>query len=505
MGYKSGIVTSETVSIQHDLDFELAFQITELSQLTDTSSKIFYRAKETLGFHWFVYIATCLVFSAITSYCYGQSIQHSGIGQFMHFFIVFSFPLYPVSVILLAKGWMEQLIITAIIFFIYVICLYISWASLANNKTTYWNALLSLTYFNFVPLVLILLCRIKWIRAAGLFVLSFFVITLSGPAILFYYTNNHLSFFENWTNRFDNNGTLIIWLLLSTLIVIILAWITLKGIKYLYINKWINDMQLNADACLLLFNITYAVFIYSNSPLYALISFTAFPAYKISGYILFYFLRKRKLKQVSPRLLLLRVFALGDASRYLFERVLKHWRYAGSIQMISGPDLATTTIEPHEIISYVRGKLKNSFCEDEESIKQNISRADILPDMDGTHRVNEFFCRDDNWKEVLKKLVSQSDVVFMDLRSFSEKFKGCQYEIEALVNLVSLDKLVFMIDDKTDILFTKTVFVKAFQLAGNNSANSSVQQPVIFYKIKNNRHKDVFNLLNLLCLKVEVS
>ncbi|NTV78366.1 MAG: hypothetical protein HGA25_04290, partial [Clostridiales bacterium] len=213
-------------------------------------------------------------------------------------------------------------------------------------------------------------------------------------------------------------------------------------------------------------------------------SLLAFPAYKLTGFLLLYLLRIRKVKKVSPGLLLLRVFALGEDSKNLFERILKHWRYAGSIQMISGPDLATTTVEPHEIVSFVSGRMKDSFCESEESINQNISKIDNLPDLDGTHRVNEFFCRDNNWKYVLQQLVVHSDIVLMDLRKFSDQFKGCKYEIEALVNLVPLNRIVFVIDDETVIPFTQKVFAGAFHLAGKNSVNKAIPLPAItLYKI----------------------
>ena len=59
----------------------------------------------------------------------------------------------------------------------------------------------------------------------------------------------------------------------------------------------------------------------------------------------------------NTRLLLLRVFALGKRSEHYFDLVTKHWRHIGSVQLTAGPDLATTTVQPHEFLEFISGKL----------------------------------------------------------------------------------------------------------------------------------------------------
>jgi hypothetical protein len=54
---------------------------------------------------------------------------------------------------------------------------------------------------------------------------------------------------------------------------------------------------------------------------------------------------------------------LGKVSQRLFDALDKHWRHVGSIQMIAGPDLATTTVEPHEFLDFLRGRLARRFID----------------------------------------------------------------------------------------------------------------------------------------------
>ena len=511
MGYSSVkfVVPVETIEkTEQELFVEPRFNIINASQLPKDTSPIYLKLKETLGYHWFVYGAMCLVFASINAWCILHQFETIGIWQFLYIGLVFFFPFLPVSFMLLANGMKQRLIIGAILGFLFITSTYIIWASAATNGMTFSSSLLPMLLYNIIPVCIISIFRLETIKALGLFIYSFFIICFSGPALFSFYLITNPESMEAIGYKFIDMGfsattTLISWAAISILIAGLVGWFLFKKIKNLYLQKKLNDIQLNADAVMLLFNITYSLFISFDSTTYALVSLLAFPVYKITGYILFYFLRQRKVKAISPRLLILRVFALGDDSKNLFERILKHWRYAGSIQMISGPDLATTNLEPHEVISFVSGQLKNSYCEDSESIEKNISNADILPDLDGTHRVNEFFCRDNNWKEVLKKLVKNSEVVLMDLRKFSEKFKGCKYEIEALAKLVSFKKLIFIIDETTVISFTKEVFTNAFCMAGKGSINITEQQPVNLYKIDKNKDMDALKILNLLCSKID--
>lgn len=69
---------------------------------------------------------------------------------------------------------------------------------------------------------------------------------------------------------------------------------------------------------------------------------------------------------------------------------------------------------------------------------------------DGRFRVNDFFCHEDTWQMVLSRLVSDSHAVLMELRGFSTQNAGVVFEIQELINVVSVARVVFVVDETTD-------------------------------------------------------
>ena len=93
------------------------------------------------------------------------------------------------------------------------------------------------------------------------------------------------------------------------------------------------------------------------------------------------------------------------------------------------------------------------------------------PDRDWRYRVNDFFCFADTWKMVLHWLVSESDAVLMDLRSFSPARAGCIFEISEIINSVSLNRAVFIVDTTTDEPFLRQTIQQAWSDLRPSSPN----------------------------------
>ena len=62
---------------------------------------------------------------------------------------------------------------------------------------------------------------------------------------------------------------------------------------------------------------------------------------------------------------------------------------------------------------------------------------------------------------VLKRLSRESDAVLMDLRGFLPDNQGCVFEINELLNVVPLDRVVFVVDATTDLAFLRETFAQA--------------------------------------------
>ena len=142
--------------------------------------------------------------------------------------------------------------------------------------------------------------------------------------------------------------------------------VALRLIERLYRRRAISDLSLVIDAVWLLYGVFISIMLVFSGPLWLLTFVPAFAMYKIVlglGQ-----LAMRPSTVSPPALVQLRVFALGDESARLFEVVARYWRHVGSIRLIAGPDLAATTVEPHEFLQFLSFRFNDQFVEDPERL-----------------------------------------------------------------------------------------------------------------------------------------
>jgi hypothetical protein len=184
--------------------------------------------------------------------------------------------------------------------------------------------------------------------------------------------------------------------------------------------------------------------------LWTLAAVLAFAAHKVVARAGFALRGRRQPARSAPRLLVLRVFALGERSERLFESVQRHWRHVGTVSVIAGPDLATSTVEPHEFLDFVTGRLARRFIGGPAALEQRLAETVPRRDRDGRFRVAEFFCHGHAWRTVFSLLAARSDAVLMDLRGFRADHAGCVFEVQTLVQAVRLGRIVLVHDRTTD-------------------------------------------------------
>jgi hypothetical protein len=95
-------------------------------------------------------------------------------------------------------------------------------------------------------------------------------------------------------------------------------------------------------------------------------------------------------------------------------------------------------------------------------------------DADGRFRINNFFCSADMWQLVLTRLIKSTDVVLMDLRSLTDRNAGCAFELEELLNLMPLDRVIVVVDDTTDRRFMTQVVEGACGRLRSDSPNQGL-------------------------------
>ena len=269
------------------------------------------------------------------------------------------------------------------------------------------------------------------------------------------------------------------WLLLAASLVLGIAaaawagWMVLRWIRKATLAKVISDRTLVVDALWLFFASYYAMQFVVQGQAWLLTGALAFAVYWIVLAAARSRVRSRD-PSLAPRgLTFLRVFALGPKSNALFDALAKHWRRVGSMQLITGPDLAQSTAQPHQLLDFVTGRLARHFIGDAHMLEARLDLLDRVADRDGWYRINNFFCRADAWKAVLARLVQEGDVVLMDLRSFSAHNEGCVHELRHLVEFVPLGRCVFIVDATTDIGHLRSVLSEA--LAGLEATSPNRQ------------------------------
>jgi hypothetical protein len=280
----------------------------------------------------------------------------------------------------------------------------------------------------------------------------------------------------------------------------IAGWLALRVLGRLYAQKNTSDQAITMAAIWLIFAGVHAATFAYDDVRWMVFGLVAFAAFVLATRMGFRVLRRRSEKPRGRRLLVLRVFALGRRSRRLFDRLAAEWRHLGSVQLIAGPDLASSTVEPHEFFDFLRRRLGGRFLESRQSIDTALAELDTEPDHDGRYRITDFFCRDSAWRTVFAELAAGADVVLMDLRGFSSENCGCAYEVAALLNLVPLDRIAIVIDRGTDERFLAQTIEQASTRMSPESPNrhdATIQ--VRAFRATGWRGLDPDRLLRLLC------
>jgi hypothetical protein len=310
--------------------------------------------------------------------------------------------------------------------------------------------------YDLPPTILMLTYLSRRVRAVGPLILVFILTGLIGSDVVLNAagsSNAVLLRIVRITSAIGFGGDETFYLLIALGFVLfgVVGWMALRWIRARYVAKQISDQSLTIDAVWLLFTIIFSMDLSFGHPLWTLAGVAAFATYKLCVRIGFAWLGRREpVPENGPALLVLRSFSIGHDSEHLFDVVGRHWRRVGSVQMIAGVDLVSRTVEPHEFLDFVSGKLTRRFIDGEEVLNRRLSERDRAPDRDLRFRINEFFCYDDTWKLAFARLVHDSDAVLMDLRGFSHQNAGCVFELHQLARMIALDRVVFVVDGRTD-------------------------------------------------------
>jgi len=263
--------------------------------------------------------------------------------------------------------------------------------------------------------------------------------------------------------------------LLGFALFLVPGWLVADRLRRRYQEKRISDQMITFDAIWLLMALIACSRLATEQGALGWLGLLAFAAYRLVVTLGLRPLARAARTEPNARLLLLRVFGAQRRSERLFDLLGARWRYRGSVQLIGGTDLATTTLEPHEFLDFLSGRLAQNFIHDRQDLESRLAALDLRSDPDGRFRVNEFFCDGGAWQMTVARLMGQSDVVLIDLRGFASRNRGCIFELQALIDSVPIDRVILLIDGSTEIAALRGTLLELWQ--GMSAASPNAARP----------------------------
>ncbi|MGI9508751.1 MAG: hypothetical protein ACR2QJ_05310 [Geminicoccaceae bacterium] len=243
-------------------------------------------------------------------------------------------------------------------------------------------------------------------------------------------------------------GSVMILVIVGVLGMAVFGWMGFKLAGYLadkFDRQKLSDEGLIIDA-VWMFQTLVVAFALQQAAVLALL---AFAAYKI---VARYGLERGRAvagENAEPALLLLRVFGFDARSSILLDDLASSWSYQGPIRLIAAPDLASRTIDHGKLLLFLAGRLDRLFLRNRDDLDQRLATLKSKRDPDGRFRVEPLYCQGDVWRQTVQALMTRSHLIVMDLRGFDKDRPGCIFEIETLLDVVPVERILLLIDDST--------------------------------------------------------
>ncbi|HLK59015.1 MAG TPA: hypothetical protein VKU00_20815 [Chthonomonadaceae bacterium] len=453
-----------------------------------------------------IYAGAGIAFALVMATCFLRA-GHIALSplRFLVLFWVYMWPVVLMLQMVVATTWRSKA--TFLTLYCCIFAILATFAFLLHSKVSVGDFALLWISTNLIPTLCIQTFLSHRIRAVAPLVMIYFIVCITGAMVATSFVGSstermHVAAEIGSHFKLGGTGDFIAILLVGFLVFSVPGVLAVWVIRRQYERKELSDQSLALDALWLFFSLVYSIGLVFEGPLWLLSGVGAFYLYKLVARIGFRWFRGAHRLRMRPKLLYLRVFALGRRSERLYEILAAYWRHVGSIQFISGPDLAMTTVQPHHFLDFLVRRVARQFVDGYQALQHHLTRMDVEPDHDGRCRINDFFCHDDTWKMVLTHLVDTSEAVLMDIRGFSPQNAGCVYEINQLVNIMPLERVVFVIDNTTDTSFLGRTVQQAWKemkLTSPNRRSPSVQMRIFQYTGTGG----LYPLLHELCISAE--
>ncbi len=255
-------------------------------------------------------------------------------------------------------------------------------------------------------------------------------------------------------------------------------------------------------------------------------------------------------KRNNLKLLILRVFLISKTSAFTFSRLTKYWKHFGSYFTVADPSFYkifwkrkfnhrfpifiivlfllftqmtwTTNMETTGAIfggvvflliigafiyvPYSTKRMGDKFIINDEHLDKRLAKLDANPvKYDNTFKEFPIMCYDNTWKIGVNRLVHEASVIMMDLRGFSEKNKGCEFEIDFILDHVQVQRIVFVCKPEALDLVKKTI-LERWEMLDENSPNHNVTSPAAnLFIARKEDNKELQSIMDLLLKAAKVN
>lgn len=145
-------------------------------------------------------------------------------------------------------------------------------------------------------------------------------------------------------------------------------------------------------------------------------------------------------------------------------------------------------------------RMKASFVQNHDQLSQLLTQLDAHPRSIGLgYKSLEIRCHLDTWRMAVAGFADTADAVLMDLRGYSDARKGCQFEVNFLLDTVPLERVVFLVDAALDGQVLTQLILSAWRDLRSTSPNLNNATPQVqIYKASARDEPDIQGILDLL-------
>lgn len=128
--------------------------------------------------------------------------------------------------------------------------------------------------------------------------------------------------------------------------------------------------------------------------------------------------------------------------------------------------------------------LKENSIETQGDLERKIASLRSRRDPGGKFRTELLFRNGGSWHETVRRLMTDSHGVVMDLRPFNRQNRGCVCEFRIMLNFVTVSRIMLIVDlqpnpTQTHVAFLQEVMTEAWTHLAVASPNLMIAEPLL--------------------------